>query len=197
MDQTTRLVARRDPSAGAPAIDEPNDAELALAARADREAFGLLYRRHRLAVYRYLRARTRTDDEAAELTAVTFERALGAIERYQATGGGFLAWVLRIARNAAIDAGRRAACVALGADVPDGRDHASPESTVLAGEARRALVAAIAGLPEIQREMIVLRYGSGLTARQIGELLGKTEAAAQKSLSRALATIRERYRDDV
>src|SRR6266542_5646902 len=81
------------------------DEELALAARSDPAAFGLLYARHRLAVFRYLRTRTSSADDAAELTAVAFERALTAMPRYRPTGGGILAWLLRIARNAAIDAG--------------------------------------------------------------------------------------------
>lgn len=67
------------------------DEELALAARTDPAAFGVLYERHRLAVFRYLRTRTPTEDDAAELTAVTFERALEAIHRYRPTGGGVVA----------------------------------------------------------------------------------------------------------
>jgi DNA-directed RNA polymerase specialized sigma24 family protein len=93
------------------------DEELALAARSDPAAFGLLYDRHRLAVFRYLRTRTNSEDDAAELTAVVFARALMAMPRYRPAAGGFLAWLLRIARNAAIDAGRRAPVVPLIADV--------------------------------------------------------------------------------
>ena len=52
------------------------------------------------------------------------------------------------------------------------------------------------GLPAIQREAIVLRYAARLTARQIGEVLGKTDQATQKLLSRALTAIREDYRVD-
>jgi RNA polymerase sigma-70 factor (ECF subfamily) len=172
------------------------DEELALAARSDPAAFGLLYSRHRLAVFRYLRIRTPSADDAAELTAVAFERALVAMPRYRPTGGGVLAWLLRIARNAAIDAGRRASAVPLVADIPDERGALAPEEIVLAKEARAALAAAVNRLPEIQREAIVLRYATRLTARQIGDVLGKSDQATQKLLSRALATIRETYRVD-
>jgi len=173
------------------------DEELALAARSDPAAFGLLYARHRLAVFRYLRTRTSSADDAAELTAVAFERALTAMPRYRPTGGGILAWLLRIARNAAIDAGRRASAVPLIADVPDERQAIAPEETVLASEARTTLAAAVNRLPEIQREAIVLRYAAGLSAREIGDVLGKSDQATQKLLSRAIATIRESYRVDV
>jgi RNA polymerase sigma-70 factor, ECF subfamily len=172
------------------------DDELARAARTDPEAFGLLYERHRLAVYRYLRTRTRSEDDAGELTAVVFERALIAIPRYRPTGGGISAWLIRIARNAAVDAGRRVIAVPLAEDVPDGRGSNGPEEHVLAGEANSSLVAAVNNLPPVQREAIALRYAAGLTARQIGGVLGKSDQATQKLLSRALATIRETHRVD-
>ena len=173
------------------------DDDLALAARSDPDAFGLLYERHKLAVYRYLRARTRTDDDAGELTAIVFERALNAIPRYRPRGGGFVAWLIRIARNAAVDSHRRASAEPLAFDVSDPGCVRGPEDAVLADEARSALLQSVAGLPPAQREVVVLRYAAGLTAREIGVVIGRSDQAAQKLLSRALATIRETYRVDV
>ena len=190
MEDAATLATERDVPAG------ERDEELARAAKSDPDAFGLLYARHRLAVFRYLRTRTSSEDQAAELTAIAFERALTAMPRYRPTGGGFLAWLLRIARNAAIDAGRRASAVPLDADLPDERRANSPESAIVANETRATLVAAINRLPEIQREAIVLRFAARLTAREIGALLGKTDQATQKLISRALETIRETYRVD-
>ena len=190
MEDAARLATERDAPAG------ERDEELALAARTDPAAFGLLYARHRLAVFRYLRTRTSSEDHATELTAVTFERALKAMPRYRPSGGGFLAWLLRIARNAAIDAGRRASAVPLDADLPDDRHSNAPEAAILANETRATLAAAINRLPEVQREAIVLRYAARLTAREIGEVLGKTDQATQKLISRALEAIRESYRVD-
>src|ERR1700687_1522549 len=83
------------------------DDRLPLAARTDTDAFALLYARHREAVFRYLRVRTASDDDALDLTAATFERALMAVARYRRDGGGVAAWLIRIARNAAIDQYRR------------------------------------------------------------------------------------------
>ncbi len=191
MEDAGTLATEREVPAG------ERDEQLALAARSDPAAFGVLYERHRLAVFRYLRTRTSSVDDAAELTAVAFERALIAMPRYRPTGGGIVAWLLRIARNAAIDAGRRASAVPLIADLPDDRRAIAPEETALANEARATLVAVVNQLPEIQREAIVLRYAARLTAREIGNVLGKSDQATQKLLSRALATIRESYRVDI
>jgi RNA polymerase sigma-70 factor (ECF subfamily) len=186
MGDARSLIGDADAAVGA-------DDELASLATSDASAFGLLYRRHRLAVYRYLRARTASDDAATELTAVTFERAFIAIARYRPAGGGFLAWLLRIARNAAIDAGRRKAAIPLVPDAPASAGPNDPEHTVIARETAADLLAAVNRLPEVQREAVFLRYASRLTAREIGAVIGKSEQATQKLLSRALGAIRENH----
>jgi hypothetical protein len=82
-----------------PALAE--DERLALATRSNPTAFATLYGRHRESVFRFLRPRCTNDDEAFDLTAVTFERALIALPKYRTVIAGFAAWLLRIARNAA------------------------------------------------------------------------------------------------
>ena len=169
--------------------DADIDADLADARASidDPSAFEAIYRRHRLSVYRYARSRTTSEDAALELTAATFERALRSIDGFRPRGGGMAAWLLRIARNAAIDEGRRAArrpVVALDAEASAGPD-AAAELRML-----------VAGLPERQREAIELRYTAGLSAREIGTVLSISEGAAQKHLERALHALREAYRDD-
>jgi RNA polymerase sigma factor (sigma-70 family) len=58
------------------------------------------------------------------------------------------------------------------------------------------LAAAVERLPSVQREALALRYGAGLTAREIGHVLGKTDRATQKLITRAIARLREDYRHD-
>lgn len=183
------------PATGAGAAAQTGDDVLVEAARADPRAFEALYVRHRTSVYRYLRARVGDDDAAADLTATTFERALGAIGGYRPAGGGFLAWLFRIARNAAIDAGRRRARLA-GADLAERITVAGPEADAEAAERLAELRAHVARLPEQQRDAIVLRYAARLTAREIGGVIGKSEAATQKLLTRALGALKEACRDD-
>ena len=184
MEDARSLTGDGDAAVGA-------DDELATLARSDPAAFGQLYRRHRLAVYRYLRARTGSDDAATELTAVTFERAFVAIARYRPAGAGFPAWLLRIARNAAIDTGRRKIAVPLPADVRVAGGTIDPERLAIARETSAALLAAVNRLPEVQREAIHLRFAARLSAREIGAVIGRSEPAAQKLVSRAVAAIRE------
>ena len=163
---------------------EADDGDLARAAVEDREAFAAIYERYRVPVFRYLRSRTPSDDDAEELTAVTFERALRAIHRFRPSGGGMAAWLLRIARNAHLDrvrSGARAAVI----HVEPTRASPADDDVIL-----RSLVDA---LPESQRDAIQLRFAGGLTAREIGQVLGMTEAAAQKRIERALKSLKEAY----
>src|SRR5256714_13984737 len=89
--------------------DGPLSDEVALvrAARQEPSAFGTLYDRYLGRIYAYLRARTSTDEEAADLTQQVFLQALDALPRYREGRVPFAAWLFRIARNAAIDSYRR------------------------------------------------------------------------------------------
>ena len=152
-----------------------------------------LYAAYRMPVYRYLRSRTASDDEAADLTATTFEHALVAIDRLRPDGPP-LAWLLRIARNAAIDSARRRRPVARLDDIqerdqPVGQE--SPEQIYLEVERSEELRRLVRALPDAQRDAIALRYAAGLSAREIGRVIGKSEAASQKLIQRALAALRE------
>jgi RNA polymerase sigma-70 factor (ECF subfamily) len=167
-----------------------DDEAMARAATLDPHAFAAIYELHRTPVYRYLRSRTTSDDEAGELCAVTFERALTAVHRFKPSGGGMIAWLLRIARNAHIDSTRRHASRSDAArtDATGGSGPGFEDSAVL-----RSLIDA---LPGKQRDVIQLRFAGGLTAREIGLVLGLSEGAAQKQLERALQALTEAYRVD-
>jgi len=167
------------------------DDDLALAARNDVAAFEPLYVRHRTAVYRYLRTRTTDEDDAADLTALTFERAFVAIARYRPGGAGVRAWLFGIARNASIDDGRRRLAAPPPDRPPDYQEE--PEARFVADEDAAELRGRVAALPADQRDAIVLRFAAGLTAREIGVVLGKTESASQKLVSRGLAVLKEAY----
>lgn len=181
---------------GETTVSEGESEALALQARTDPRAFGELYERHRESVYRYLRARTGDDDLALELSAVTFERAFVAIPRYRTRGGGFLAWLFRIARNAATDEARRLRRRSDRSNTQAASQVATPEQLVLRAEQRIELVQLVRELPDDHREALALRYGGRLTAREIGAVLGKSEAATQKLIGRALARLREGIGED-
>jgi RNA polymerase sigma factor (sigma-70 family) len=163
----------------------------------DRAEFGELYLRYRDPVFRYVRRLCGSEDEAADLTALTFERALARLHGYRGDGAGFAPWLFRIARNQAWDARRRKRpwlplqLLALPRHPQEG---STPEEATLRREAIGEMSRYLDELPEIQRECLLLRYGAGLTAREIGAVVGKSDEATQKLITRALAKLKENYR---
>ena len=160
------------------------------------EPFETLYVRHRTAVFRYARARSTNDEDAADLTALVFERALVAWPRYRPTGGGELAWLFRIARNAAIDeARRRRLAEEREPRAQAGLVAADPQASLVQAELADEVRRLLAVLADETRDAVVLRYGAGLTAREIGAVIGRSEAATQKLLARALVALKEARHD--
>jgi RNA polymerase sigma-70 factor (ECF subfamily) len=162
--------------------------------RLDAATFEAVYERYRLPVYRYLRARTRSEADALDLAADTFERAFASLGRFRHRDGGVQAWLFRIARNAAIDADRRRRPTVelAGAATHLGREAMETDRR---NETRNDVLALLAGLPDDQSEILRLRYAGGLTAREIGAVVGKGESAIQKQIERALATLRKAVED--
>ena len=168
------------------------------AAQADPVAFGALYDRYVERVYAYLRARTSGVDEAHDLTQQVFLQALDALPRYRGGGGGFAAWLFRIARNAAINVySRRRTTVAL---------HLMPEAVqpvadvdleagALHQEATAQVRALLDTLTADKRELLALRFAAGLTVAEIATVIGKSEAATRKQLARTIQTLQEQYHD--
>jgi RNA polymerase sigma-70 factor (ECF subfamily) len=159
-------------------------------------SFEELYDRHRLDIYRYLRAWGSSADEAADLTASTFERAYRALSTSRPPDAS-RAWLVRIARNLAIDSARRRDVASRGLRFwPRNEVAPDPADLLVRDETDRLLAERVRRLPAAQREAIVLRFAGALTAREIGEVLGRSEAAAHKLVNRALTALREAYRDD-
>jgi RNA polymerase sigma-70 factor (ECF subfamily) len=169
-------------------------AELAVQGHAD--AIDTLLRQIRPMVVRYCRARLSriyghyhaADDVAQEVCIAV----LSALPRYQDMGRPFASFVFGIASHKVADAMRSAARLAIPTeDLPDGPDdRPGPEETVVAyvdAERARAL---LARLPVNQRELLVLRVLSGLTAEETGKALGMSPGAVRVAQHRALARLR-------
>lgn len=141
-------------------------------------------------VYAYAAYRLRDGADAEEAASRTFERALRHRDRYDPERGEPIAWLLGIARR----------CVA---DVVAERYRELPvseeelESEIadpcdLAGDVIRrvTLQASLNKLPERDHELIALRYGADLTARQIAELTDSRTNAIEVALHRSLTRLR-------
>lgn len=163
----------------------------------DKADFGQLYLRYRDPVFRYVRRLSGSEDEAADLTARTFELALAKLHTFRGDGAGFAPWLFRIARNQARDARRRTRpwlpIQLLGTG---GHPHepSTPEGVALRNESIGEVSRLLDELTELERDCLLLRYGAGLTAPEIGLVIGRSHEATQKLMRRALAKLKEKYR---
>ena len=136
-------------------------------------------------VHRYVSYRVGDGAEADDITSDVFERAIRYRDSYDPSRGEPRAWLIGIARRSIAAASRPLV-------VDAGRyDTQAPGRLDEEVERRMTLRAALAGLSDRDQELLALRYGADLTARQIGELLDLKVNAVEVSLHRALARLRE------
>jgi RNA polymerase sigma factor (sigma-70 family) len=151
------------------------------------------YERHGAPVYNYLRFHLPSADLAEDLTGEVFLRAFRAEATYDATRGEVRTWLIGIARNALRDhlrQTRRRRLVPLGSLRDLVSSAPSPEERFLQEEEAARLLAAVAELSPADRELIGLRYGSGLAAAEIATIVGARESAVRTRLWRALGRLR-------
>lgn len=141
-------------------------------------------------VYAYVAYRVGDGPDAEDLTSETFERALRYRKSYDSSKGEPIAWLIGIARRCVEGRTSPLEHSSEQVDVPDHRD--------LEDEALRRieLSGAVGRLEERDRELIALRYGADLTARQIAEVQGAKTNAIEVALHRALGRLRTQLEDD-
>jgi RNA polymerase sigma-70 factor, ECF subfamily len=174
----------------------PDDAALVRAAQADPAAFASLYDRYRVPVYRYLRLRCASDDEAADLMQQTFLNALDALPRYRERGAPVAAWLFRIAHNLVANAHRaRGHTVTLDVTTAEHlrSDADGPEALALREERLAHLRVLYSTLDDDKQELLALRFGAGLSSREIAPIVGRSQAAVKKQLTRTIQSLREQY----
>jgi RNA polymerase sigma-70 factor (ECF subfamily) len=184
-------------------LDRPTDPwsiederELAVLAKSDRAAFGILYDRYVQRIYGYCYRRLQTAEEAEDVTSLVFTRALTAMPRYRPDGPPFAAWLFAIAHNAVIDELRskksRPVSDPLPYEPPWETNEPGPETSVLVNEQTRELQAVLTQLSPEQARLIELRL-AGLSDKEIAFVLGKSYGAVRVAQFRALGRLRELF----
>jgi len=175
---------------GSPRRAEASSA-LVAQARTDRAAFGQIYDLYVRRVYAFCALGGRSREEAEDLTAQTFERALRAIDRYEERGAPFSAWLLRIAAHVVADRARRAEPLddATPLDDDDGAADGTPDWTE-EWELATWLRGRLAALPEDQRRVVWLRYYEDRSFGDVAARMDRSENAVKQLLRRALAAVR-------
>src|SRR5919201_1506948 len=147
-----------------------------------------VFRLHRTEIYRYLRRRTKSSDQAEELTQQVFADAAITLSRMEAGPGSMLGLLYTIARRRFADEARRNGHYGDQVPLDDVDDElAAPE---YGSDLAHAIRAAIAQLPDEQRRVVCLKLLEGCSFAEIASLIGGSEAAAKMRFQRGLAAVR-------
>jgi RNA polymerase sigma-70 factor (ECF subfamily) len=170
----------------------PPDGDLiALAKQGDREAFGQLYERYADALYRYLRTRVGSDEDAEDLTENVFVRCFESLETYEERGWPYSAFLYQVARNLLVNHYRQGTSPqpldeheSIEAREPGLEQRLSDREDVL--QARQAL----SRLPADYQEIIRLRVLMDMPTSTVAEWMKRSEGAVRVLLHRALKALR-------
>jgi RNA polymerase sigma-70 factor (ECF subfamily) len=145
-------------------------------------------------IYRYCVRRARSSEDAEDLASLIFSRALAGLESYR--GGSFPAWLFRIAHNSVANYWRDFhGTVAL----EQAESAATEDGTLgrlIEAEERQQIARLMAALPEDQRELLALRMAGGLSAKEIGQVIGKSEGAVRVAIHRTIQHLRSALREE-
>src|SRR5712692_6602919 len=192
---------------------EAKERRLIEAAQSDPARFGEVYEHYFALVYAYVARRVRNRDEAEDLTAEVFRKALASLPRFKWRGAPFAAWLFRIASNLIADRAKRVTKegsvsldsgtergssprVSKGVDAPSSRSESgsaqAQQKDLEDGERRAQLFRLVDELEEDQRRVVVMRFAEEKSIREIGKALGRSEGAVKQLQFRALENLRKR-----
>lgn len=175
-----------------PAAD-PEEAALVVQAQNNPDAFDVLYERYVDRVYSYIYNRVGNTQDAEDLTARTFYRALSRISTYEDRGFPFSAWLFRIAHNLVANWHRdhsKRRFLSLDRIWSHSKEGELPEQQVEQEEKHNALWDAINRLPADRRDLLIHKFSSRLSNVEIGEIMDKSESAIKSLYFRTLAALR-------
>jgi RNA polymerase sigma-70 factor (ECF subfamily) len=157
----------------------------------DEEALGILYDQYAPLIYSYLYRRVHDAQIAEDLTSEVFVRMLQAIQSQKLWHTSFRGWLYRIAHNLVVDHYRKQpAALALALDEELMADEEDLDSALAEQLSRQRLQAAIGLLTSDQQQVLALRFGEQLPAREVAEIMGKSVGAVEALQHRALAALR-------
>lgn len=176
-----------------------SDSALIARAKEDPESFGLLYERYVGRVYNYIYYRTSNHQDAEDLTARTFYRALKHIPRYVDRGVPFSAYLYRIAHNMVANWHRdnsRRQILPFDEFLPPGEPVITTLSrgepiTAEQKEEQDTLLQAVRRLSPDRQQLLILKFVEEMSNTEIAQVLERTEGAVKSLYHRTLVALRQ------
>jgi RNA polymerase sigma-70 factor, ECF subfamily len=158
----------------------------------DPALFTQIYDQYLNPVYRYLLSRVGNTQDAEDLTSQVFLTALERISQYENRGKSIGAWLITIARNKSNDHFRSRRPISL--SEVDAETLAQGEDALIQlcrKDEARAIFGLIRRLPELDQDLLHLRFGAELSFAEIARLVGRKEDAVKKQTYRLLERIQQ------
>lgn len=153
------------------------------------------YQAHAPEIYRYLYSLCRRREVAEDILQETFYQAYHHLESFQ--GISLRPWLFRVARNAFIDHVRKESRTASKdpAYFQDTLQQPSFEGQLVAQERQKEVFRQIEGLPDKQKEALLLFAVHQLSYQDIAQVLSVSVASAKSLIFRARAALKAQSRD--
>ncbi|MCP3936915.1 MAG: sigma-70 family RNA polymerase sigma factor [Actinomycetia bacterium] len=195
MQSVELTAAAREPQVEVPDGTLANEAGLIERARkGDANAFAAIYRHYLPQIHAFAYRRCGSRETAEDVTAVVFEKAYRNLGKFEPRGGGFGAWLFRIAANQMNDHHRRSARpssdrgqVAMARLMTESED---PVDDVLRGERSEVVRSALDRIKPRYRKALSLRYLAGLTNEEAAAAMGVTRSTMAVLVHRSLKSLR-------
>lgn len=153
-----------------------------------------IYRQYAQTVYHFLLSQTHDEGLAEELTQETFYQAIRSIERFDGSCK-LSVWLCQIAKHLWYQHLRKSKWETPVENLPE-EIVPSAEEAVLSGDSQIQLLKRVHALPPDQKEVVYLRSFGGLSFREIGAVLGRTETWARVTFHRGREALRKGGRQD-
>lgn len=174
-----------------------SESEMILLAKKDIKYFSYLYDANYEKVFRFVFGRLGgNQSESVELVQVTFIKAMGALSKYEDRGFPFSTWLIRIAQNE-INMFFRNLKKEFVVDICHDRLVGLQEELSFKEESDallEKLMGKINSLPNDKRDLIELRFFSGLSFKEIADIYTITEANAKMKVYRILEKLKEEFK---
>lgn len=200
LDQENMQVVQSPPVVDADrSRPDPNqlsdEAALVERARTDTNAFAELYRFYLPRIHAFAYRRSGSREVAEDVTAATFEKALENLHRFEPRGGGFGAWLFRIAANQLNDHHRRNGRVR-GERGQRAMSHLvtrvqEPDEHALVNESQAIVREALSKLSPRYQKALSLRYLSGLSNEEAARAFGVSRSTMAVIVHRSLKSLRK------
>jgi len=158
--------------------------------------FGQLYEEYFLSVYNYVSYRVGDRTTSEELTSDIFNKAISSFSRFDSSRASFSTWIFSIARNTLIDYYRgkgRARQLENNLKMQVVMSSTTPEEDASVREERRKLRDCLTKLNDSERELIALKFGSGMNNREIAGLTGRSDSNVGTILCRIIRKLRDEF----